>query len=144
MHCGLDFCCFAKSQINPHRGGKISGLSFRCSSCELDSETAATRASGSLPGDLAKHWSTGSTSLTWFRLRRMVWGSSPGWPKSEGVSTHASAFAPSPIPLVGPWLGGDLLQGGHQTTNLRRTCSSEEARLEREILCRDSVHTSIR
>lgn len=117
-----------RAKLNPNRGGRISGLSFHCSSCEWESETAATRASGSLPGDLSKHQSTGSTSLTSFRFRRIIWSSSPGWPKSEGVSKLPPAFAPPPIPPVGPWLGGDLLQGGHQTTNLLWSCSSQEPR----------------
>lgn len=115
-HCGLDFYCFAKGKLNANRGGRISGLCFHGSSCEWESEVAATRVSGSLPGDLSKHQSTSSTSLTWFRFRRMIWSSPPGWPKSEGVSKHPPAFAPLPIPPVGPWRGD--LQGGHQTTNL--------------------------
>lgn len=43
------FTASQRAKLNPNRGGRISGRFFYCSSCEWESELAATRASGSLP-----------------------------------------------------------------------------------------------
>lgn len=42
------------------------------------------------------------------------------------------------------WVGVDLLQGTQQATDLLWSCPSQGVSLEQEILCRVSVHISIR